>query len=193
MTGKKTVVDTLRFLAEIGLKQFEAEPFERVVPTLLTKAEPVINRDGCRWFTHISWPDRVPELKTWAGRVTLHGLIGKLQKALRGGRIESGEDLLRFEAPIKGVSGFDHAAAADPIDIGFSPAALDMPIIQKPGQELLAVYAMECLSLVSSSHPTRRMCGFLWEGSVYEMEVQPRAGGCYFRWGPLTVHGAETY
>lgn len=186
------VHDTLRFLADVAIKNMEAQ-VDDVVRVLLTPARPVVNRDGCQWFQQISWPDRMPELKTWAGQVTLPGLIKKLQAPLRKAHFETVEDLLNFQAPLQGVSGFDYVAAADPLDVGFSTNALGIPVMQKVGQELLAVYAMECLVLTSWSHPDKRLCGFVADGTIYQMEVQPRAGGYYFRWGPLKTMNEELY
>jgi hypothetical protein len=144
-----------------------------------SEAEPVHHYVGARWLgTLITWPDRMPCLKTWAGQMTLPGIIKKSRAAIRG---HTDEDPFAFSAPLKGVTGFDPLPAQSALDIGFNPARLDMPIFQRPAVELLAVYGLESLPLVSFG---RRDCGFVHGGRLWRFAVEERDGWLH-RWGMM--------
>lgn len=144
------------------------------------KPWPGKEQQGCQWRPrNITWPDRVPGLACWAGQMTLPKTLAKLQDALR----ECDEpDLFAARAAMLGTSGFDAVASQDAIDIGFSPAAIQMPVVQRPGVELLAVVGLETVPLVSFAG---RECGYLYDGRVWRFAVQRRDSGYLHRWGEV--------
>lgn len=153
---------------------------ERVRAELLSvKPAPLTGREGAAWVRQITWPDRVPGLKTWAGNQTLPKLLAKLQAAVR---TDSPVGLFEFRHPMKGATGFDALSCQDALDIGFSPNVLDMEVVQRPGLELLAVVGLETLPLVSYAP---RECGFVHDGKLWRFPVELREGGYYHRWGQL--------
>lgn len=153
----------------------------RVCNRLLSvPAKPLVGREGVSWLGQITWVDRVPGLKTWAGQVTLPKLISKLQDAIRK---PSPDDLFEFRCPLKGATGIDALSCQNAIDIGFSPNALDMPVVQRPAMELLAIYGLETLPLLSFAS---RVCGFVHDGKLWRFPVEERDGGYYHRWGTVT-------
>lgn len=96
------------------------------------KPQAIQHFHGCRWGQRlITWPDRMPDLKTWAGQATLPKTISKLQTALRSA--EWTGDLYTATVAFKGASGLDAASCPDAIDCGFSPNKLDVEIWQRPG------------------------------------------------------------
>jgi hypothetical protein len=157
----------------------------RVCDRLLSlPAKALVGREGVSWLGQITWVDRVPGLKTWAGQVTLPKLITKLQDAVCK---HSPADLFEFRCPMKGASGIDALSCQNAIDIGFSPNALDMPVVQRPAMELLAIYGLETLPLLSFAN---RVCGFVHDGRLWRFRVEDRDGGYYHRWG--TVESLES-
>lgn len=148
------------------------------VRTLLLESgpEPVANYNGVRWLGRtITWPDRVPDLKTWAGQQTLPKIIAKLQAMLKG----AAGDLYAARAFGKGASGMDALSCQGDIDIGFSPNALQMDVQQRPGLELLAIVGLESVPLVSFG---RLICGFIHDEKLWRFKVESR-GQYYGRWG----------
>lgn len=156
------------------------EQHDRVRSVLLSRRpQPEQHGDGVRWIRRITWPDRVPGLKTWAGQSDLVKIVRKLQDAIpEGGEI----DLFEFRAPILGASGIDALSCQDARDIGFSPAAIDMPVQQRVGLELLAIVGAECVPLVSYA---RRECGFVHDGRTWRFAVEQRGTSYHSRWGPI--------
>ena len=159
----------------------------RLVRSRLTadQPKPRANKDGAVWGPwSIKWPDRVPGLKTWAGNMTLPKLIAKLQAALTPAALAAaGDDLAKVAVPLKGVSGLDRAAAGSSLDIGFSPSELDIPVVQRPAVELLAIIGLNTLPLVSWD---TRECGWIYDGRIWRMTVEHRAE-YYYRWGQAYV------
>lgn len=150
---------------------------------LRAEAKSSPHHDGCAWLRLITWPDRVPGLKTWAGQQTLAKIIRGAQNAIE----QSPEgDLFALRAPVKGASGLDALTAQDSLDIGFSPNVLDMAVISRPAVELLAIYGLETLPLVSYGP---RECGFYHDGQLWRFRVASRNGKNYYhRWGQLRCH-----
>lgn len=140
---------------------------------------PLVGREGAAWVVPVTWPDRLPGLKTWAGQQTLPKLLTKLQEAVRAA---PPGDLFGLRHPLKGATGFDALSCQDAPDVGFSPAVLDMPVVQRPALELLAVVGLETVPLLSFGP---RDCGFLHAGRAWRFPVEPRDGGYYHRWGAL--------
>lgn len=134
------------------------------------------------WFEpmNITWPDRLPDLKTWAGQQTLDKIVAKLVQAISQAE---GDNLFSLRMPMKGATGFDSLSCPDAIDCGFSPAALDMEVVQRPALELLAIIGLESLPLISFGH---RQCGFIHGDLTWRFPVEPRDGGYYHRWGNLS-------
>lgn len=184
---------------------------------LLLAAEPPVPRsgptDGAKWLgMAITWPDRVPGLKTWTGHVTLAGLIrdrlaviaadkgatpdlfelrgvitghaGKQRKqtAAKKGTAAGGEP----PPVVSAMSGFDPLVCRDSLDVGFNAAELGMDVSFRPAVELLAVVGLEVVPLVSYA---ARECGFLHGGRAYRFAVEPRSGGYAYRWGELRMAG----
>lgn len=153
---------------------------QRVRDLLLsTPATSLPGRDGAVWVRRLTWPDRVPGLKTWAGNQTLPKLISKLQVAVRK---SPSEDLFELRVPMKGATGIDALSCQNAIDIGFSPSTLDMEVLQRPALELLAIVGLERLPLLSFAN---RVCGFVEKGRIWQFPVEERDGGYYHRWGTL--------
>lgn len=139
---------------------------------------------GARWVRIITWPDRVPGLKTWAGQSTLTRIISAHQSRLREA---DAADLFLATGWYqtdrgKGPSGLDARTCQDSIDVGFSASATGMAILCRPGVELLAIVGLEAVPLVSFGP---RDCGFFHAGRLWRFEVESRDGGYYHRWGAL--------
>lgn len=145
---------------------------------------------GTKWLGRvISWPDRVPGLKTWAGNATLCGIIAGHLKRLASADFAG--DLFTVRGVIRtvkgeGPSGLDSPTCQNAIDIGFSPSKLGMEIECRPALELLAVVGLESAPLVSFD---ARVCGFVHAGKVWRFDVQDRDGGYFKRWGDCQVVG----
>lgn len=170
---------TLDTLARIGLDHLGGEESARAA--IMHPVEPDGDRLGVKWCRRITWPDRLPGLVTWGGQQSLAKLIRERQKAVKAA---NAGPLIDITAPMKGVSGLDNLAAGDPLDIGFNPASLGIPIIQRPAAELLAIVGLETVPLVSFS---RRVVGIIHDGVIWKMKVQPRGNYGYFRW-PHLMH-----
>lgn len=200
-------MNTCEYLARIGFLLLNNEPtpceddteddllrnhledHQKIRQILLTPARPFQDKDGARWITPITWPDRLPDLKTWSGRQTLPGIIAKLQEEVR-----KSEQVNLFEMAsfMHGASGFNGIAcqdSLDSLDIGFSPAALGIAVRQYPARELLAILALETLPLVSFG---RRHVGFIHDGQIWQFKVEPRDSGYYYRWGEIKSYESET-
>lgn len=144
------------------------------------------DRIGAKWIKLITWPDRVPSLKTWAAQSTLPKIIATHQRRLR----ESDElDLFSVRSFTKqgeGPSGFDATTCQDPIDIGFSLSEIGMKIELRPAVELLAIIGLETVPLVSfDSH----QCGIVHDEKIWRFNIEERAGGYFRRWGDLFLDG----
>lgn len=136
--------------------------------------------DGVKWLVDITWVDRVPALKTWAGQVTLARIIKKSQRILP----TSGErDLFKMSETLQGTSGIDGLVCPDTLDVGFSTNALLIPTLQRPAIELLAIIGLETVPLISFA---KDKCGFIHDQKVWRFPVESRTGGYFKRWGLLT-------
>jgi hypothetical protein len=163
-----------------------------------TDPSPVQNRAGVQWIIPITWPDRVPQLAIWSGQQALAKIIAKNQRAIQGRERRSGRrletfaratdthDPCTFTAPLHGASGLDIQSCPRSIDVGFSPAALDMAVWQRPALELLAILGVEIVPLVSLAV---NEYGYIHEGRLWRFPIVARDGGYYHAWGPL--HGSE--
>ena len=161
-------------------REAEAIDHRRVADMLRAASVPKDDSHGnVTWLKRITWPSRMPGLKTWAGNQTLAKVIYARVKLLGSQPID---DLLTFGAPMKGASGIDGLTCPDAIDIGFSPHDLGMEVMSRPGLELLAIVGLESVPLVSWD---LRVCGFLHDGRVWQFDVETRSGGYYHRWGTL--------
>jgi hypothetical protein len=139
---------------------------------------------GAKWVRLITWPDRVPGLKTWAAQSTLPKIIKAHQSRLREA---DANDLFEAKGHYRtskgeGPSGLDALTCQGAIDIGFSPSRLGMDIQCRPAVELLAIVGLETVPLVSFGP---RDCGFLHGGCVWRFTVEQREGGYFYRWGTL--------
>ncbi len=177
------------------------------------RPRPLGDSDGASWlgFT-ITWPNRVPDLKPWAGRSTLPQIITQRRASLKKmpddvrmrvslyewsvfpdrkpakkAKVPAGADAEPGEdlREGEGHSGIDSLCCPNALDAGFSPAALDMPVAYRPALELLAIIGMEFVPLVSFG---ARECGFVHDGRVWRFAVEPRDGGYRYRWGALKEH-----
>lgn len=90
----------------------------------------------------VDWHTAFRELKIWAGQATLESMILRRQAALYSAAVPPCR-LIDWRLPIKTMSGLDPRTAAGAIDIGFSPAALDMDIETYVAAELLAIIGMQ--------------------------------------------------
>lgn len=160
---------------------------------MMLAADPPVPRpgptNGAKWLGMvITWPDRVPGLKTWAGQSTLPKIIAGHLKRVRGagpGILAQARGLIRTSKG-EGPSGFDPMTCPDPLDAGFSLSDLGADITCRPGLELLAIIGLETVPLVSYA---ARECGFIHGGRAYRFAVEPRSGGYAYRWGELRVGG----
>jgi hypothetical protein len=108
----------------------------------------------------ITWPDRLPGLRTWAGQQTLHGLWEARRASLvpkKKSGLPSCPDgpggLWAFRAACGGASGLD-SDSTDAIDLGFSPDAAGIDVMWRPAVEMLAVVGLEGARLaVQASSP----------------------------------------
>lgn len=186
MNSKMDYATPLELLANIGYR-YLTRSNEAALEFLLS---PVIARPdyhGVQWGgKNITWPDRVPDLKTWSGQMKLSTLIKKYQAALQG--YDPSTSLLEFQVPLVGASGMDPAAAQDAIDVGFSLNKAGMPVMQYPGRELLAIVGLETVPIVSLG---RRKVGVIYGGKIWRWKIFKRAGGYLSKWGThhQTFHG----
>lgn len=148
-----------------------------IVRERLLSAEPTPSYDdGARWIIPITWPGRVPRLKTWAGRQTLAAIIADHQEAIAA----SGErDLYRLITFGTGPSGVDSRPCSTALDDGFSRNDLLVKISIWPAVELLAIVGIETLPLISFGG---REIGFAHDGRLWRFRSEPRTG-YYSRWG----------
>jgi hypothetical protein len=145
---------------------------------------------GAKWLGVISWPDRLPGLKTWAGQSTLPKIIAAHQRRLAtcdAGDLFEARGVYRTSKG-EGPSGLDGSTCRDAIDIGFSPSALGMDVECRPAIELLAILGLETVPLLSFAP---RVCGFVHAGKLWKFPVEQRDGGYYYRWGETTEACAE--
>jgi hypothetical protein len=166
--------------------------YARVNSALIgTKSEPRAGELlGAKWLRLITWPDRVPDLKTWAGQSTLPKIITAHQRRLFD--LDAATDPFAARGHYRtgrreGPSGLDALTCQDAVDVGFSPSKLGMEIECRPAVELLAVIGLETVPLVSFG---ARDCGFIHEGKLWRFDVEARDGGYYHRWGTLREHEA---
>ena len=120
---------------------------------------------GAKWVCVITWPDRLPGLKTWAGQSTLPKIIAAHQRRL--GKCNTA-DLFEARGVYRtskgeGPSGLDASTCQDAIDVGFSASACGMDIECRPAVELLAILGLEAVPLVSFAP---RVCGFAHAGKI---------------------------
>lgn len=155
------------------------------------------NTAGVSWIIPITWPDRVPGLVTWAGRMTLCSIIERRVASLP---VAGPIDLMEYEATlvsaaelaakpksqvkdaIPGMSGLDSRSCVGSLDAGYSLRDLGIPIIIRPALELLAIIGLETLPLISYGP---RECGFLHRGRAWRFTCHPRSGGYYHYWGDV--------
>lgn len=164
----------------------------RVREALLSEPPSPIHadRNGAKWLARLTWPDRVPGLKTWGGQSTLAKIIAAHQRRLKA---DDTPDLFAVRgvyrtAKSEGPSGIDPRPAQDSRDVGFSLAQLGMDIGCWPAVELLAVLGLESVPLVSFGP---RECGFIHAGRVWRFDVEERAGGYAFRWGEVREYRTD--
>lgn len=152
---------------------------------------------GAKWLGIITWPDRVPGLKTWSGQATLAKLIAAHQARMRPGKDRpdgwDAADLFAVRGLYRtgkgeGSSGIDATTCRDAIDIGFSPSQLGMDVVCRPAVELLAIVGLESVPLVSYGP---RDCGFVHGGRVWRFAVESRDGGWIHRWGELREYARQ--
>ena len=170
-------------LARIGLRAFGGN--QALARNVILSTEPKprgANKNGCQWMLPVTWPDRVPALKTWSGQQTLLKLI-KSRQALLASSNEA--DLMAVRVVAQGVTGLDLLSAPRAIDIGFSLDQLDIPIEQRVGMELLAIHALCTVPLVSLPS-RRRECGVIYDGRLWTWPVEERDTHYYSRWGVVT-------
>lgn len=174
------------YLARIGFATLAGVPADKARPhdhatardaMLAVKPTPLQGREGVAWFCSITWPDRLPGLKPWAGNATLAKIIRDRLKL-----IKEADDLFALKYPMDTASGIDGLSCQDSRDIGFSPSAIGMPVVQRPGVELLAIVGMECVPLVSF-RPGH--VGFLHDGRAWRIVIERRSGSYHRRWGRL--------
>lgn len=158
--------------------------------------------NGAKWIGMVlSWPDRVPGLKCWAGRSTLPQIITQRRAALRKwdgktsllewttfpahkskGAKDKGTDPDEEDMREgKGHSGIDSYPCVNALDAGFSPHAVGIPVAYRPGLELLAIIGIETVPLVSFAP---RRCGFVHAGKVWRFAVEDRDGDRK-KWGDV--------
>jgi hypothetical protein len=171
-------------LAQIGLAALGGDHAE-AAQALRMRVEAVPGAMGVRWMRPITWPDRVPGLVTWSGKQTLPRLICDAQAALRAARTP---DLIEARAARKGVSGLDPSVCHSALDVGFSLAVQGIPVVQRPGVELLAIVGLETVPLVSFE---RRVCGYLYEGRIWRFSVERRGEHGYHQWGSVALDDGE--
>ena len=138
---------------------------------------PIRHRNGViMGDVRIMWPDRVPRLKTWAGRQSLVQIIRQRQQALP----DEVPDVLACEAAISGASGIDRGSATTSLEDGFSVDAVGMKRVTRIGMELLAIVGLETLPI--TVHPDGRSLSYEAAGSRWIFAVEAR--NKYFsRWG----------
>lgn len=143
------------------------------------KVSPLTHGDGIMFGPRkISWPDRIPVLKTWAGRQTLTKLVKQRQSAL----VKDVTDVLSFEAPINGASGLYKPCAGTALEDGFSVDAVGMKRITPVGLELLAIIGLETLAI--TVHPDNKTLSFTIEDTSYSFEIEGR-NEYYHRWSEV--------
>ena len=157
-----TGLSAVQFLAPIGLA------------ALVNARDPRGVDIPCR---RITWPDRLPAMVTWAGRMNLATIVKARQEGL--GDVHPLDHVLS----IGGASGLDNRSAVTADEAGFS---LNGRLVHTyAGQELLAIIALETLPLVSLG---LKRVGVLYGGRLWAWDVEPR-GGYYTRFGDVHMEG----
>lgn len=189
-------MNPLDLLAPIGFDLLRGEPISpekdedgaiaaaraaemRRLTQRLKAAAPQQKGESIYWLgRRIRWPERAPWIVTWGGRQSLAALIAKRIEALPG----EADDLLTVAAPITGMSGLDAAHAASARDIGFSPDAVSMQILTRVGAELLTIYALDTLDILTTPGDGWgvRIADAWWHG------VCVRRGQYYRAWTTMT-------
>lgn len=137
----------------------------------------------------ISWHRALPELKCWAGRMTLLSIVGARASAL----VEAGEPtgpLLDWSIPLKTCSGIDARVTPNALDDGFSVAALGMDVYTYAACELLAVLGMSVSPIVRYGYKCYGYVdpsGEWWEFRIVERQGHHR---CYTMSQRVGVNGS---
>lgn len=105
--------------------------------------EKIVTLAGVR----IDWHLALPELKVWAGKANMLTVTSRRLAALWECEPD-GSRLLDWTVPLKTASGLDARIQTDPIDVGFSLAALGMKIMTFAAAELLAIIGLQTSPIV---------------------------------------------
>lgn len=126
----------------------------------------------------IGWHRALPELKCWAGQMSLRSIVGaRVAATVEAG--EPGAPLLDWQVPLKTCSGIDARCAPHALDDGFSVAMLGMAIYTYTACELLAVLGMGISPIVRYGY---RNYGYVDPlGQWWQFHVAERQGyhRCY--------------
>lgn len=129
----------------------------------------------------IGWHMALPELKVWAGQLTLQSIVDARRAAIHDAIAvidRDPPDPLDWRLPIGGASGIDPRSCVTALDAGFSPDALGMDIVTYCAAELLATLGMEISPITRFSH---RVYGYQTpdSGDWWQFGIANRGG--YYR------------
>lgn len=147
-------------------------------------AAKLIHGEGAKFGRYsIRWPDRIPRLKTWAGKQNLLNIITVRKNLIDPAAAIT--PLHTFFAPVGGASGIDAAAAPTSLEAGFSLTALKQAgALKTIGAriyiELLAIIGAEITPIVV--YPDGCSFGYYASGRRWKFRMESR-GDYYGRWG----------
>jgi hypothetical protein len=126
---------------------------------------------------HLTWHWALPEVKPWAGQATMNTVLYQRIEAVRKASYAS-EPILDWLLPLKTELGLDSRINTDPIDVGFSPQSIGMPIMCYVAAECLAIVGLE---LAEITRQGRKKYSIDVDGTRWTWTYEPRGTGQHRR------------
>lgn len=137
----------------------------------------------------IAWQRSLPELKVWAGQMSMLTIVAGRSAALADKTPDA--PLVDWRVPLTGCCGIDARVTPNALDDGFSVAALGMPVCTFAACELLAILGMSVSPIVRYGY---RCYGYVdpsgqwWQFRTVEREGHHR---CYTMSQRVGINGKE--
>jgi CRISPR-associated protein Csx14 len=144
-----TLLHCPEFLPEVTKKSSLGGSTLKLLPFTLTFPSSVLRIDWWRDETRPPGKGSAEtcargEFKTWAGNQSPQQIIyDQLLPAMRRIVESSTPNWFSVRVPLSGRFGFDHTAAVEAIDAGWSPDKLELPVATSPAVELLAMIGLQ--------------------------------------------------
>lgn len=126
---------------------------------------------------HLTWHWAMPEVKPWAGQATMNTVLYQRIEAIKKATYAD-EPILDWLLPLKTELGLDSRINTDPIDVGFSPQAVGMPIMCYVAAECLAIVGLE---LAAITRHGRKTYSIDLDGTRWTWTYEPRGTGQHRR------------